>query len=119
MGWGSIVIYGLILIVAGIILLMLSRLFGPRRYKPEKMETYECGMPLLADARDRSGIRFYVLAIIFIAFDIEIVFLIPWAVLARSLGFYGLAAVGTFLGVLGLGLLYILRRGALELVEAG
>ena len=110
----SILIYNGIALAVGLAILGISYFFGPRRNRKEKLDTYECGVPLLDDSRDRITIRFYLVAILFILFDIETVFLVPWAVVYRSLGVAGLVEMLAFLGVLGLGLFYIWRRGALE-----
>jgi NADH-quinone oxidoreductase subunit A len=82
--------------------------------KRGKDETYECGVPLLGSARERVGIRFYLIALLFTLFDIETVFILPYVTSYRTLGTEGLWAVLVFVGVLGLGLLYLYRRGALE-----
>ncbi len=76
--------------------------------------TYECGIPPVRDARDRFPVKFYVVAMIFILFDIEAVFLYPWAVVFKRLGMFGLIEMLVFLGVLVAGLVYIWRRGVLE-----
>jgi NADH-quinone oxidoreductase subunit A len=78
-----------------------------------KLDTYECGVPLVGDSRERFSVQFYMVAIMFILFDIETVFLIPWAVLHRELGPAGLVEVGIFLVVLGFGLIYLWKRGGL------
>lgn len=95
-----------------------SFLLGPRRRDPMKESTYECGVPLLGGARERFSVKFYLVAILFVLFDIETVFLIPWAVKFRdllgSLGVMGLIEVFIFIGVLFVGLVYAWRRGGLE-----
>ena len=91
-----------------------SQFLGPRNPTPEKLAPYECGVPLLSETRERFSVRFYLVAIMFILFDIETVFLIPWAVLYKKLGVAGLAEVGIFFAVLGFGLAYLWKRGGLE-----
>jgi NADH-quinone oxidoreductase subunit A len=92
-----------------------SFLFGPRRATPEKTSVYECGVePLIGDARARFSIKFYVTAVLFLLFDIEVVYLYPWAILLRKLGVLGLVEMLGFLLVLLVALIYILKKGALD-----
>jgi NADH-quinone oxidoreductase subunit A len=92
----------------------LQRLLAPRRPDPEKLALYECGAPILGSAHHRLPVKFYVVAVLFLLFDIETIFLFPWSVLFRRLGLFGLVEMGIFLGVLVLGLVYVWRKGALE-----
>lgn len=92
----------------------LHFLVGVRRPTLEKSLPYESGVWPIGDARERVPIRYYVIAMLFILFDVEIVFVYPWAVLIRELGRLGLGEMFAFLGVLILGYLYVLRRGALQ-----
>lgn len=92
----------------------LQRILAPRRPNAEKLETYECGAPILGSAHQRLPVKFYVVAVLFLLFDIETVFLFPWAVLFRELGAFGLVEMAVFLGVLVFGLVYVWRKGALE-----
>lgn len=94
--------------------IFLSSLLGPRRPTPEKLSPYESGITPIGSARDRFAVRFYLVATLFIVFDIEIIFLYPWAVVYRSLGWFGFWEMVAFLGVLGLGLGYVWRKGGLE-----
>ncbi len=97
------------------LLIGVSSLFGPRRLTPEKTSIYECGVePLIGDARNRFSIKFYVTAVLFLLFDIEVVFLYPWAILLRKLGLLGLIEMLTFILVLLVALIYILKKGALN-----
>lgn len=82
--------------------------------KQGKHDPYECGVPRLGSTRTRFSVRFYIVALLFVLFDIETVFLLPYAVSCEQLGVNGFLEVLFFVGVLGLGLLYIYRRGALE-----
>jgi len=93
---------------------VLTWLLGTARKKRGKYETYECGVPLLGSSRERFSVKFYLVALLFILFDIETVFLLPYAVAYRRLGIEGFLGVLAFVAVLGLGLLYILKRRALE-----
>jgi NADH-quinone oxidoreductase subunit A len=94
--------------------LVLSRFLGPRNPTPEKSAPYECGMPAVGDARERQSIRFYLIAMIFLLFDIEVAFLYPWALALRSLGWSGYMQVVLFTAVLLAGYLYIWKKGALD-----
>jgi len=114
MEWGSVALYFAVVVALGGGIIAASRLLGPRRPAPEKLDAYECGVPVISSPRQRLSVHFYLVAILFILFDIETVFLIPWAVLFRKLGVPGLIEMGMFLGVVGFGLVYIWRRGALE-----
>ena len=97
------------------VLIGVSLLFGPRRSTPEKKSAYECGIaPMIGDARARFSIKFYVVAVLFLLFDLEVVFLYPWAVLLRRLGLLGLIEMMTFLLVLIVAFVYVWRKGALN-----
>ncbi len=98
----------------GIALLVLGGLLGPRRPESEKLSPYECGFEAFEDAHMQFDVRYYLIAILFIAFDLEIAFVFPWAVIFRSLGFVGLVEMGIFLGLLVLGFIYVWKKGALE-----
>ena len=100
-------------IVVGV-MVSANRFLGPRSTSEVKFETFECGNPPSGSAWGRFTVRFYMTAILFILFDIEVVFLYPWAVLFRDLGLFGFLEMLTFLFVLGLGLAYAWRKGALE-----
>ena len=97
------------------VFLVGSRLIGPRN-KPSatKLEPFECGVPTVGDAHQRFSVKFYLVALIFIVFDIEAVFLYPWAVNFRALGLFGFAEMVVFIGILGAGLAYVWKKGALE-----
>ena len=97
------------------ILIGVSALFGPRRANFDKTSTYECGIdPLVDSARARFSIKFYVTAVLFLLFDIEVVFLYPWAVLLGELGLLGLIEMMTFILILVVALLYVFKKGALN-----
>ncbi len=92
----------------------VSHVLSVYRPTPVKAQPYESGMPPLGDARERFSVKFYMVALLFIIFDIETVFLIPWGVLFRELGLFGLVEMLVFLGVLLVGLVYVWKKGALE-----
>ena len=97
-----------------LVLLSLSRFVGPRRPTPVKVMPFECGMEQINKPGAQLSIKFSVVAMLFIIFDIEVAFLYPWAVVFRQLGLTGLVAVLAFLVVLAVGFLYAWQRGALE-----
>jgi NADH-quinone oxidoreductase subunit A len=98
----------------GVLLLTLGFLLSPRRPDPEKLSAYECGFEAFEDSRMKFDVRYYLVAILFIVFDLEIAFLFPWAVALDSIGIVGLAAMGVFLLVLVVGFIYEWKKGALE-----
>jgi NADH-quinone oxidoreductase subunit A len=105
------------LIVAGalaVILLGLGFAFGRGRKDQDKLAPYECGFEAFEDSRMRFDVRYYLVAILFIIFDLEIAFLFPWAVSLSSIGTFGLVAMGIFLALLVVGFVYEWRKGALE-----
>jgi NADH-quinone oxidoreductase subunit A len=98
----------------GAVLIGLGFLFGPRRPDAEKLSAYECGFEAFTDSRMKFDVRYYLVAILFIVFDLEIAFLFPWAVSLDSIGAVGLVAMGIFLLVLIVGFIYEWKKGALE-----
>ena len=92
----------------------LSTIIVPRRPNPVKDAPYECGVEPVGDARARFSVKFYLVAVLFILFDIEAVFLYPWAVAFRQLGLYGLIEMALFIVVLLVGYLYVLKKRALD-----
>ena len=92
----------------------VSRLVGVHRPDPEKLSPYECGFEAFEDSRMRFDVRYYLVAILFILFDLEIAFLFPWAVVLREIGLFGFMAMMVFLGILVVGFIYEWRKGALE-----
>jgi NADH-quinone oxidoreductase subunit A len=97
-----------------IALLVLGNLLGPKKPAAEKLAPYECGFEAFEDARMRFDVRYYLIAILFIIFDREIAFVIPWAIVFDELGAFGLAEMGMFIGLLVLGFIYVWKKGALE-----
>jgi NADH-quinone oxidoreductase subunit A len=92
----------------------LSLLLGPKKPTPEKLAPYECGMPPVGDARERQSVMFYLVAMIFLLFDIEAAFLFPWATALKSLGMLGFVQVVTFFALLSTGYVYVWRKGAFD-----
>jgi NADH-quinone oxidoreductase subunit A len=93
---------------------LLSQFVGPRRPTPEKLAPYECGMPPVGDARERQSVKFYLVAMIFLLFDIEVAFLYPWAMAFRALSWVGFVQVLVFFGLLLVGYVYVWRKGAFD-----
>ncbi len=95
-------------------ILVATSLIGPKKSFPEKMEPFECGESQLVSPKLRFSVKFYLVALFFVIFDIEAVFLYPWAVLFKELGLFGFVEMMIFIAVLAVGLIYVWKRGALE-----
>ncbi|UCC15514.1 MAG: NADH-quinone oxidoreductase subunit A [Gammaproteobacteria bacterium] len=109
-----ILIFLAIATVLGLALVALGFVLGPRRPDSEKLSSYECGFEAFEDSRMKFDVRYYLVAILFIIFDLEIAFLFPWAVSLDSIGLFGLLAMGVFLMILVVGFVYEWKKGALE-----
>ncbi len=109
-----ILIFMAVGLVMGGVLLGIGLVMGPHRPDPAKGSPYECGFEAFEDARMKFDARYYLVAILFIIFDLEIAFLFPWAVSLDKLGLFGLVAMAIFLGVLIIGFVYEWKKGALE-----
>ena len=109
-----ILILTLIAIVVSALFLVLAMVVYPGKPDPEKLSAYESGFEAFGDSRGKFDVRFYLIAILFIIFDLEIAFLFPWVVALKDIGFYGWASMGVFLAVLTIGLAYEWKKGALE-----
>ncbi len=92
----------------------LSKLVGPSHPTPEKQAPYECGMPPVGDARERHPVKFYLVAMIFLLFDIEVAFLYPWALAVRELRWTGFIQLIVFFAILLAGYVYVWRKGVLD-----
>ena len=101
-------------ILTGVMMVMMSHMVSPSRPTPQKDMPYESGMIPMGDTRARFSVKFYLLGILFLVFDIETVFLIPWAVSYQDLGVFGFVEGLFFVLILGVGLLYAWKKGALE-----
>lgn len=104
----------LIAIIFGLVALTFSSLIGPKKKTALKLSPYESGCAPVGTARERFSIKFYLIAMLFILFDIEAVFLYPWAILYKKLGVFGLVEVGVFVVILFVGYIYVWKKGALE-----
>lgn len=92
----------------------LSQALGPKKYDPVKYSVYECGVDPFTSAAVRVSVKFYLVALLFILFDLETAFLYPWAVLFRDLGLFGFVEMAIFVGILLVGLVYAWKKGALD-----
>jgi NADH-quinone oxidoreductase subunit A len=101
-------------IAVGVAPMVLGKLLGPSRPDPEKLSPYECGFEAFEDARMKFDVRYYLVAILFILFDLEIAFLFPWAVVLNDIGLPGFIAMMLFLAILTVGFVYEWMKGALE-----
>ena len=95
-------------------MVVLTSILGPKRYFIDKMEPFECGESQLVSPHQRFSVKFYLVAVLFVLFDIEAVFFFPWAVLFRRLGLFGFIEMSLFITILSVGLLYVWKRGGLD-----
>jgi NADH-quinone oxidoreductase subunit A len=109
-----ILIFIVVTVVMGSALIIFGKLLGPSRPDAEKNSPYECGFEAFEDSRMKFDVRYYLVAILFIIFDLEIAFLFPWAIVLDQIGTFGLLAMALFLGVLVIGFIYEWKKGALE-----
>ena len=100
--------------VVGVASQVLGRVVGPHRPDPAKLSPYECGFEAFEDARMKFDVRYYLIAIQFIVFDLEIIFIVPWTLVFQELGARALVTMGLFVGMLFLGFIYVWKKGALE-----
>jgi NADH-quinone oxidoreductase subunit A len=98
----------------GIVPLLAGFVLAPHRPDHEKLTAYECGFEAFEDSRMQFDVRYYLVAILFIIFDLEIAFLFPWAIVLDEIGLFGFASMGIFIGILLVGFLYEWKKGALE-----
>ena len=113
-GWLGVVIMAVFGVGFAATMIGLSALLGPRNPTPEKLAPYECGMPAVGNARERHSVKFYLVAMIFLLFDIGVAFLYPWAMSLRDLGWAGYFQILTFFGILTVGYVYVWRKGVLD-----
>jgi NADH-quinone oxidoreductase subunit A len=109
-----ILIFIAIGVTIGVLPMALGRLLAPHRPDSEKNSPYECGFEAFEDTRMKFDVRYYLVAILFIIFDLEIAFLFPWAVALQQIGMFGFLAMMLFLGILVVGFIYEWKKGALE-----
>ena len=109
-----ILLFVVIGLLVGVGPMLIGFLLGPQRPDPAKSSPYECGFEAFEDARMKFDVRYYLVAILFILFDLEIAFLFPWAVVLDTIGVFGIVAMGIFLTILIVGFIYEWKKGALE-----
>jgi NADH-quinone oxidoreductase subunit A len=115
-GYLPIFLFLIVSIAFPLVTILAARLIRPAKAEKAKLEAYECGVEPAGSSRARFSVRFYVVAILFVIFDVETVFLYPWAVRYRQLGWFGLAEAGVFLLILVAGYVWAYRKGAFEWV---
>ena len=109
-----ILIFLILSTVIGVVLVFLGGLLGPTRPDSEKLSPYECGFEAFEDTRTKFDVRYYLVAILFIIFDLEIAFLFPWAISLGEIGVFGFWSMVVFLGILTVGFIYEWKKGALD-----
>ena len=109
-----VLIFVLISLAIAVLVISLGYVLGTRRPDSEKLSPYECGFESFEDARMKFDVRYYLVAILFIIFDLEIAFLFPWAIVLDQIGLFGFASMAVFLGILVIGFIYEWKKGALE-----
>lgn len=109
-----ILLFMAIAVALGMALIVVPFLLAPAKPDPEKMSAYECGFNAFDDARMKFDVRFYLVAILFIIFDLEVAFLFPWAISLKETGAFGFGSMMVFLGILTIGFVYEWKKGALE-----
>ena len=109
-----VLVFMVVGIAVGGIMIVLGFILSPNRPDSEKLSPYECGFEAFEDARMKFDVRYYLVAILFIIFDLEIAFLFPWAVVLGDIGMFGYTAMAIFLGILVIGFIYEWKKGALE-----
>ena len=112
--YASILILAAMALAVGLIMLFANALFGPKAPNPVKAQPFECGKDPIALPAGRLPVHFYVVAMLFVVFDVELVFLFPWAVLVRELGWFGLIEMAFFLTIVVAGFVYAWKQGALD-----
>jgi NADH-quinone oxidoreductase subunit A len=113
-GYIPIILFFLIALALPFVLLTLSRVINRQVYGREKLMPYECGIDPIGDAHERFSVRFYIIAMLFLVFDVEVVFLFPWAIIYDKLAIFGLVEMFVFIAILVVGYYYAWRKGALE-----
>ncbi|VFM94892.1 MAG: NADH dehydrogenase subunit A [Candidatus Kentron sp. G] len=113
-GYLPVLIFILVGFGLGVVLITLNGVLAPHRPDEEKLSRYECGFEAFGDSRMKFDVRYYLVAILFIIFDLEIAFLFPWAVILKQIGMVGFWAMVVFLGILVIGFIYEWKKGALE-----
>lgn len=111
-----IFIFLIVAILFPVATIIVAKLIRPYKPSTTKYEAYECGIPPASNSRGRYTVRFYIIAILFVIFDVETIFLFPWAVASKHLGWFGVAEIAVFLAFLVVGYVWAFKKGALEWV---
>ena len=109
-----ILLFFITIFILAYVLIFISYIFVYQELDIEKISAYECGFQPFEDSRTKFNVRYYLISILFIIFDLETAFLVPWAVVFRKTGWFGMGAMGIFLGLLTIGFIYEWKKGALE-----
>jgi NADH-quinone oxidoreductase subunit A len=112
--YAPVLIFLLVAALFPVVALVIAAILRPSNPNQVKVEAYECGVPASGEARARYSVRFYIIAVLFVVFDVETIFLFPWAVKYRMLGAFGFFSMFVFLGILLIGYAYAWKKGALE-----
>jgi NADH-quinone oxidoreductase subunit A len=115
-GYLPILVFLVVAILFPVVAIIAAKLVRPSAPFTSKLEAYECGIKAASDSRGRYTVRFYIVAILFVIFDVETIFLFPWAVRYRAFGWFGVVEVGVFLVILFFGYIWAFKKGALEWV---
>ena len=116
MNWNAFALLLIILIgvIIAVVLLVGNIILGPHSDNPVKSEEFECGSELKDSSRKRFNVKYYIVGLLFLVFDLEVVYMYPWAVLFRKLGWFGFVEMLVFMGILVVGLVYVWKKGALD-----
>ncbi len=109
-----VLIFIVVGVVVGGVMILMGSMLAPNRPDSEKLSPYECGFEAFEDSRMKFDVRYYLVAILFILFDLEIAFLFPWAIVLKEIGWFGYISMSMFLGILVIGFIYEWKKGALE-----
>ena len=114
LNYWPVILYLLVAIAFGVVTISVGYLFRPSKPDPSKLSPYECGCPPVGDAREKFSVRFYIIAMLFVLFDLEAVFMYPWAISFDRLGIVGIVEMAIFILILLVGYVYAWKKGALE-----
>ncbi|MBN1284755.1 MAG: NADH-quinone oxidoreductase subunit A [Anaerolineae bacterium] len=112
--WVFILVFGIVALGTPVAAIIVGRVIGPRRPNPTQQSTYECGMQTVGDAQKQYKIQYYIFTLLFLAFDVEVVLLLPWALAYNQLPLFALFEGAFLIFILAVGLVYVWRKGALE-----
>ncbi len=110
----NIAIYAVIIVGFAVVTVALSAFVGPKATSKEKLSPYECGVEPVGNARFSFPVKYYIIALMFLVFDVEVVFMYPWAIVVRAIGAYGMEEMGVFILIVLVGFVYAWKKGAFE-----